>query len=193
MKIKTDKQQIAIAAATLIYEDGHDYDSAKRKASLGFAESDIPKNSDIHAELIRYASNIATEENARQLKIQQKIALEAMQFLDEYQPLIVGQILDNIAAPHTGITLHLSASTHEEVMFFLEKHSIPFEMTETTLRRAKTYIQYPCLSFLVDSTAVELIIFPEERGHRAAPTSTITDKPMKRLTQKKFQSLIETR
>ena len=132
MKITNTKQQIAVSAASLIYEEGHDYHSAKQKASLGFSEYDIPKNVEIHAELINYANTVAREENTKNLVLQQQIAIEAMQFLSDYEPCIVGQLTEGIASPHAIITLHLFASTHEDVMFFLDTQTIPYEMDEVT-------------------------------------------------------------
>ena len=190
--IQNTKQQIAADAAHLIYEDGHDYYTAKQKARLGFIDNDIPNNAEIYAALLHYSQTIAPEENLRQLKIQRKIALEAMAFLTEFDALLTGQLLDSIASPHSCITLHLFASTHEEVMFFLDNKEIPYETNEAILKVGKGYLQYPCINFFVDNTKLELIIFPNERGHKVPPTSSITEKAMKRLSIKQFQKLITT-
>ena len=185
------KQQIASDAASLIYENGYDYYSAKQKSCSGFINSDTPSNAEIHEALLDYVKNIAPEENQSQLKIQRKIALEAMTFLADYEPLLTGLLLDNIASPHIAITLHLFASTHEEVMFFLSNKEIPYETEEATLKIAKGYTQYPCISFFVDDTKLELIIFPNERGHRQPPVSAVTDKAMKRVTIKNFKNTLK--
>ena len=190
---QSTKQQIAADAARLIYEDGHDYYSAKQKASLGFLDADIPSNSEIHTALVYYSQTIAPEENSRQLKIQRKIALEAMEFLADFDTLLTGQLLDDIACPHCCITLHLFVSTHEEVMFFLDDKEIPYETDEAILKVGKGYTQYPCISFFVDNTKLELVIFPNERGHKVPPTSSITEKAMKRISIHKFRKLIAER
>lgn len=183
------KQQIASAAASLIYEEGYDYEIAKHKASSSFACTKMPKNSEVYAELLNYVKTTALEKNQQLFLIQKQIALEAMQFLNDYRPLIVGQLLDGIAAPYTAIKLHLFASTHEEVIFFLEQKKISYETHELTLKMGKHYIQYPSLSFFVDKTQLELIIFPDDRQHKIAPISPINNKPMKRITAKKFQTI----
>ena len=187
------KQQIATDAARLIYEDGHDYYSAKQKASLGFFDADIPSNLEVHVALLHYSQTIAPEENSRQLKVQRKIALEAMAFLADFDALLTGQLLDDIASPHCCITLHLFASTHEEVMFFLDNKEIPYETDEAILKVGKGYTQYPCIRFFVDNTKLELVIFPNEQGHKVPPTSSITEKAMKRVSIHKFRKFIAER
>ncbi len=183
------KQQIASVAASLIYEEGYGYELAKQKASLGFNDIDIPKNSDIYIELKNYVKTIALEKNKQLFRIQKQIALEAMQFLKDYQPVITGQLLDGIAAPYTAIMLHLFASTHEEVMLFLKQKQIPYESDEVILKMGKQYIRYPSLRFIVDNTLLELIIFPNDRRHRVAPISPINNKPMKRIKFDKLQEI----
>ena len=191
MQIENTKQQIAASAASLIYEEGYDYYTAKQKASAGFPRCDVPKNSDIHAALLQYAATVAKEENKKNLPIQRQIILEAMKFLADYQPQFVGSLVEDVASPHATLTLHLFASAHEEVMFFLDSHSIPYEMDEVILKMAKGMAQYPSIGFFVDDTRIELIIFPNERGYNAAPISSITEKAMKRFSLKKLRQFEE--
>lgn len=192
MQIDNIHQQIAKNAASLIYEEGLDYHSAKQRAGAGFPESHLPKNRDIHTALLHYANTLAKEENKQRLATQRQIIIEAMQFLADYEPCVVSAVTDGIASPHATLCLHLFASAHEEVMFFLDNNAIPYETDEVMLKMAMGFMQYPTIDFFVDDTHLELIIFPNERGHRAAPISSITEKAMKRFSLSQFQQLSHT-
>ena len=183
MTVTNNRQLVADEAARLLYEEGYrDYLVAKQKAArrLGCVadKSSQPTNMEIHQSLLQRISTLATEKENNHLRQLRKVAMEAMVFLREYSPMLVGAVMDGTAGVHTPATVHLFAPTVEEVMFFLDDNHIPFQTNERTMRVRGKQLTYPLLRFFADDYEIELVIFEEGAP---APVSSITGKAMKRM------------
>ncbi len=192
MTLTNNRQVIANEAARLLYEEGYrDYFVAKQKAAqrLGCAtdKSNQPTNQEIHQALLKRRQTLATEEENLQLQELRKVALEAMEFLQAYLPMLVGGVTDGTAGIHSPAILHLFSATPEEVMFFLEDNKIPFQTQERSVRIRGMRITYPLLRFYADDFEIELVIFEEGAP---APISAITGKAMERLPINTVRKLI---
>lgn len=191
-QVKNNRQLIADEAARLLYEEGYrDYLVAKMKAAerLGCAhdKANQPTNREIHAAILLRRELHASEEEAKHLRELRQVALEAMEFLQGFSPLLAGAVVDGSAGIYSPVTLHLFASSPEEVMFFLQDHKLPFQTHERSYKVHGRQTYYPLLRFYADDFEVELVIFEEGS---AAPTSHIDGKRMQRMTTKEVRALI---
>src|SRR5437773_9523514 len=116
---RTDmRARIAAAAARLMGEDGiDDFTLAKRKAArqLGAADTQsLPRNDEIEAELRAYRALYQAEDHPQLIGELRRIALDAMQALEQFSPYLTGPVLNGIAGPDAEIDLQLFPDRSEE-------------------------------------------------------------------------------
>ena len=179
------RTRLAQEAARVMIEDGiTDFAAAKRKAAdhLGVSHTrNLPRNTEVEQARLEYQRLFLGDQQQQRQHQLLTAAIRAMQFLDEFQPLLTGQLLRGIAAPHAAVELHLFADAPEQVALFLERHNIPADQTQTQLRYHRdSSFDVPVYSFMAGKTAVELTIFPPE-GRRQTPLSRVDGQPMRRL------------
>jgi hypothetical protein len=190
------RSQVAEEAARLIYEEGYrDYRIAKLRAAehfgVGTLKTAQPTNEEIEAAIHIRIRLFDTDTQPQVLRHHRQVALEAMRFLEAFNPYLVGAALEGTSSPHSAITLLLTAATAEEVIFFLSDQGIPFQTHERNLRFGNRKAEYfPLLRFYVDDIEVELMIVPHEDRFASAPISPITGKAMKRADYRKVAALL---
>lgn len=160
------RAQIAAAAARLIAQDGADYGSAKRKAArqlLGEASntgaSILPDNSQIEEEVRLYHAlfNAATQP-ARLFQLR-SIALQVMEALEQYQPLLTGAVLNGTAGPHDDIHLQLFADSAKEVELFLLNKNVTIDISETPHFKGPRHEAVETVSFLWRKEGVHAALY----------------------------------
>lgn len=171
-------------AARIMAEEGiSDYLVAKRKAAERIGAPDtrnLPGNREIQEALIEYQRLFGGSERPALLRRLRETAVEAMQFLDRFQPRLVGSVLHGTATEHSDVNLHLFAETPEELVFFLLEHDIPHEVSERRFRFGREdYVSVPVYRLVAGDIAVDLAVFPR-KGLREAPRSRIDGLPMER-------------
>ena len=181
--------------ARIMVESGvKDFLTAKRKAASRFGVSNknlLPTNREIEAAVADYQRLFKSDEQNERLNRLRETALQAMQFLTQFQPRLVGSVLNGTAGVSADVTLHLFSDTAEEVMMFLMEHNIPFETAEKRLRLVQgDYAYYPQFTFAAGETGVELIVFPTVE-QREAPRSPVDGKPMQRAGLAEVRQLLE--
>lgn len=128
--------EIAAAAARLIAEEGCDYALAKRKAVrevLGEGEgarAQLPDNALIEAELRRYLQTFAADSQPAQLAALRRLALDWMSRLAQFNPHLVGAVLNGTATEHSDIHLHLFTDSAKDVEIALLNAGIEFLVDE---------------------------------------------------------------
>lgn len=126
--------EIAAAAARLIAQEGCDYALAKRKAVravLGEGEgtrAQLPDNALIEAELRRYLQTFAADSQPAQLTALRRLALDWMSRLAEFNPHLVGAVLNGTATEHSDVHLHLFTDSAKDVEIKLLNAGIEFEV-----------------------------------------------------------------
>ena len=186
---------LAQEAARIMVEDGvKDYGAAKRKATrhLGgsSATRDLPTNREIEDEVaMRMRMYRATPDDRAHLRRLREAALEAMRFLADYRPRLVGSVLAGTATEHSDVNLHLFSDTPEEVEVFLHDAGIPFERQSRRHQIGRETAEYPGLTLVVDGVRMAMTIFPPE-GMREAPRSTVTGKPVERAKAARVAALL---
>lgn len=187
--------EIAQIAAHLVAVDGvNDYITAKRKAAqrLGIsAGKHMPTNHEVEQALINYQTLFQTDFHLGKLSELRNCALKAMQFLQQFEPRLVGPVLSGTATEHSVINLHLFSDEIEQIGFFLEQHAIPYSNCEKTvkIKPGETH-EYPAIRFIAEGKTLMLIIFPE-KNIKSSPLSSITGRPMQRANIEKVLALIE--
>jgi hypothetical protein len=157
--------RIAQEAARIMAEEGvHDYLPAKQKAAarLGIAASgNLPRNEDIDAALNEYHRLYRAHVQPQHIVRLRTLALEAMRFLREFSPRLVGSVLEGSAGEFSPITLHLFPEAPEDVIRKLMDGKIPFSEKSALLPTGSgRTTAYPALCFLVDGVEVHLVLVP---------------------------------
>ena len=114
-----NRARIAQAAARLIAEHGlSDWAAAKRKAcrELGLSEREaLPANEEVEQALRDYNSLFQPTAQAASLRAQRLIALDWMERLAPWRPLLVGGVAAGWATAHSDVRLELEAEDPKAV------------------------------------------------------------------------------
>lgn len=189
------RREIAQVAAKIIAVDGEsDYLVAKRKAALrlgGKPDKFMPSNLEIEEALYDYQRLFQSEAQPAALDSLRRTALEAMTFLKDFAPRLVGPVLAGNATRHSEIVLHLYCERAEEIAFFLGDNGVPYLHTERTVKiRPNEAIDFPAYRFLAGHTAVVLIAFSNTQKN-IRPLSPIDGKPMQRADLRQVETLLQ--
>lgn len=187
------RQRLAQRAAQILLESGsRNFQTAKQKAAQQIGATDtknLPSNSEIELALTEHQRIFRATTQPEHLNRLREIAVEAMRFLYEFTPRLVGSVLTGTADEHSVIRIHLFADTVESVGFYLQDNHIPHELSE---RRLKTgvdqYQNYSTYEFIVDEARVELVVFLPKQ--RQIPLSPVDGKIMKRADITEVEELL---
>lgn len=189
------RRALAQEAARIMAEHGiHDFLLAKRKAAERFAVEDagaLPKNVEVEAALVEYQRLFGGDAHAETIQSQRRTALDAMRRLTEFEPRLVGPVLNGTATAHSEIQLHLFTDFAESVAIKLIDAGIPHEITEKRMRMDPSRVlNIPGVRFELNEHGIEATVFPTD-GIRQAPVSPVDGKPMRRVDADELEALIE--
>ncbi|TXH74145.1 MAG: hypothetical protein E6Q85_05215 [Thiothrix sp.] len=192
---KNLRQLVADETARLLYDEGYrDYRVAKQKAAQRLGADthakNQPSNEEIEQALQDYVQLLDQDEHQANLRLHREIALEAMEFLQPFQPYLTGSALDGTSGPLSAVTLHLSANRAEDVIFHLEDQNIPFQIQERKVKAGKKQDYFPLLRLYVDDVEVELMIFPDDGHASMSALNSMTGKALKRADAKRLQEIL---
>ena len=187
------RQRLAQKTAQILLESGmRDFQAAKQKAAQQLGATDtksLPNNYEIELALSEYQRIFRATSQPQYLAHLRQIAIEAMQFLECFNPRLVGSVLSGTADEHSVIRLHVFADTVESVGFYLQDNKIPNELGERRLKIATDqYQNYSTYEFTVDETRLELVVFLPKQ--KQIPLSPVDGKPMKRADLAEVEILI---
>jgi hypothetical protein len=190
------RRALAQEAARIMAQQGiHDFLTAKRKAAerLGVAEaSALPRNTEIEEALAEYQRLFDPNGHELTLEAQRRAALQAMMWLSQFEPRLVGPVLTGTATEHADIQLHVFADTPEYVALKLLDRGVAHEITERRVRLDAERIKaFPGLRFAVDDLQVDATVFPLD-GIRQAPVSPVDGRPMRRADAAEIQDLLRS-
>lgn len=168
---------IASAAAKYIAVDGiNDFLAAKRKAAaqLGLNPGrNMPSNLEVEEALVEYQNLFLGGEQSRTLRELRLAAVQAMKFLQSFDPHLVGPVLRGTATSHTEITLHIFCEEPEQPGFLLREHGIPFQVASKSIRLyGRELIELPAYRFDAQNNSFILIVFAGKQKN-LAPLSSI--------------------
>jgi hypothetical protein len=179
------KTAIAAAAARWIAEEGYDYATAKRRAArdvLGDAvglSAAMPDNPLVESELRRYLRLFAADQPT-QLAALRRLALAWMRRLEQFNPHLVGAVLNGTATGHSGIHLNLYADSAKDVEIFLLNQSLSFDAldpgpnADTTQEVLQFLVRAPARSRIDGNVSVTLHVM-DPVAQRVAPAGRTKD------------------
>jgi hypothetical protein len=188
------RRSIAVEAARLMSESGiRDFQVAKRKAAerLGANEkSQLPNNSEIENALREYQRLFQGDEHPQTLRRLREEARDAMKFFKDFDPRLVGAVLEGTADQFSAVCLHLFCDAPEQVMILLDENGIDYEEQDRRLKYTHDDVQdYPVLIIPRDDVRIDLTLLPPE-AIRQPPLDRIGDKPMKRASLGTVEALL---
>ncbi len=188
------RRALAQEAARIMAEHGvRDFLFAKRKAAERFGVVDgsvLPRNTEIEEALAEYQRLFGGEEHVESLLAQRLAAVEAMRYLEGFQPRLVGPVLNGTATEHSDVQLHVFADRAESVAFRLMDNGVPYEIGEKRVKmNAERQLQQPSLHFEIDAQPIEVVVFPVD-GIRQAPVSPVDGRPMRRADLAEVEALV---
>ena len=170
-----------------------DFATAKRKAAERLASPEtrhLPSNEEIERELRQYLNLFQRDALPSRVAHLRGIALEAMRFLQPFEPRLVGPVLAGVVTDYTIVELHVSADTPETIGLWLTDHTIPYEQTEKRLRfGGERYEVLPAFRFTADDVTIEVSVF-DHRTVREPPLSPVDGKPMRRADLREVEALL---
>jgi hypothetical protein len=185
-RVQRNRLRVAQEAARLMSEHGiRDFHRAKRKAAerLGVLdEQALPRNHEIEQALREHQRLFQSESQPVLLRERREAAIEAMRFLERFEPRLVGAVLEGTADAHSAVCLHVFSDDPEAVGIYLREHGVPFEMQTRRLRITRDeQIEFPVLLFAADNLPFDITVLPHN-ALRQAPLDRMDEKPMRRAS-----------
>jgi hypothetical protein len=155
------RDEIAIAAARLIAEDGLDYASAKRKAAkqvvgdARIAGEWLPDNDRIEEEIREYQAIFHSDTQPALLRRLRQTALDWMRKLAAFNPYLTGAVLNGTAGEHSDIYLQAFCDNPKEVAIYFLNANIHYDVSETRHFGGRGWVE--TLSFLARDRGTEPI------------------------------------
>lgn len=170
-----------------------DFFVAKRKAAERYGVFDsaaLPKNVEIEAALRSHQRLFGGLDHERNLREQRRVALEAMEMMQEFEPRLVGSVLSGSATEYADIQLHVFSDSPEAIFMRLMDRRFEYEVFERRLRMSpERQAAVPSVRFDMGAETVEAFIFPRD-GIRQAPMSPVDGKPMRRADRREVLEAI---
>ena len=145
-------EEIAIAAARMIAEDGLDYSTAKRKAArqvvgeTRVAGEWLPDNDQIEEEIREYQSLFQGDSQPVVLRRLRGVALDWMQRLAPFNPYLTGAVLNGTAGDHSDVYLQAFCDNPKDVAIYFLNANVQYDVSETRHFAGRGYVE--TLSFL---------------------------------------------
>lgn len=188
------RQEILQQAVRLLAEGAEvDYLAAKSKAAkrLGYAgQQELPSNVEIQQALKKYQSIFHPNKHENDIAEKRREALNAMMCFEQFEPRLVGAVLEGIAIEHSPIEIHLFVDSPKDVTLFLIDKKIPYDIVDIQFKINKNEsIQIPMLEFSAGEHSIQLCVFPY-KYLRHKPIDPKTGAAYSRATLKKVKDLL---
>lgn len=159
------RSEIASVAARMIVEEGVSYGVAKKRAVkqlLGNGRVNgniLPDNAQIEDEVRIYNELFYGDTQPERLRLLRQLALEVMLELAEFEPHLIGAVLNGTAHGHSEIRLQLFVDNHKDVAIYLLNRGVNFDVSETQhFKRHQELVE--TLSFIWKNEGVHLMLYP---------------------------------
>lgn len=187
------RRSLAHEAAKLMAEGGiRDYHQAKLKAAqrLGiFDDASLPRNREIEDALREY-QRLFQRDNVGELRVRREAALRALEFFTDFEPRLVGPVLEGTADVHTAVALHLHSDDPEAVHRHLDQAGIPAESRNRRVRLDRERSDdFPVWVFSAEGLPFDLTVLPRD-VLRQAPLSSIDERPMRRASASQLRQAL---
>lgn len=195
-RLQRNRLRVAQEAARLMSEHGiRDFHHAKIKAAerLGILDAQaLPRNNEIEDALREHQRIFHAESQPQLLQERREAAVEAMRFLERFDPRLVGAVLEGTADTHSAVCLHVFSDTPESVVLFLQERGIPLTQQTRRLRITRDeQKEYPVLLFAADSLPFDITVLPRD-ALKQPPLDRVDEKPMRRASLAVVEELLAT-
>ena len=195
-RLQRNRLRVAQEAARLMSEHGiRDFHHAKIKAAerLGILDAQaLPRNNEIEEALREHQRIFHAESQPQLLQERREAAVEAMRFLERFDPRLVGAVLEGTADTHSAVCLHVFSDAPESVVLFLQERGVPLTQQTRRLRVTRDdQKEYPVLLFAADGLPFDITVLPRD-ALKQAPLDRIDEKPMRRASLAAVEELLAT-
>jgi len=195
-RLQRNRLRVAQEAARLMSEHGiRDFHHAKVKAAerLGILDAQaLPRNNEIEDALREHQRIFHADSQPQLLQERREAAIEAMRFLDRFDPRLVGAVLEGTADAHSAVCLHVFSDTSESVVLFLQERGVPITQQTRRLRVTRDeQKEYPVLLFAADGLPFDITVLPRD-ALKQAPLDRIDEKPMRRASLAAVEEMVAT-
>jgi len=161
------RTELAVTAARLIAEEGCEYAQAKRRAVQEiFGDASrrltLPDNSEVEHELRRYLKLFGGDAHRALLAALRSVAADTMQTLHEFDPHLIGAVLNGTATEHSDIHLQLFVDSAKDVELRLMSLGIEFDVDDGDGDRDRP-AALERLNFVVPAATIDPTIDPIKR------------------------------
>jgi hypothetical protein len=187
---------IAYEAARILTElrsDNIAYACQKAAAKYGVTKrQQLPSRDEVENALREQQRLLRGSSQSESMQTLRLSALNAMQALEQFQPMLVGAVLDGTADSNSKVRLHLFADTPEDLLFALSDLHIPWREKQHRIHFSDGSIEsVPCFLFTADGVGFELTLLPAHNP-RNRPLDPLDHQPIQGATLKQLQALMET-
>jgi len=194
-KMKQVRLEVAAEAARILATEGqHNYHVAKKKAAERIGVSErlaLPSNIEVKNALLSYQAlygGPAHHENIERLR---RAAAQAMQLLGDFQPRLVGSVLDGTANAHSRVALHVFTESIETLVLFLLERGIDFDQQQRQIRWFNgDHRMVQVIVLERQDVEIEMTVF-EPLHLRQSPPSPIDGRPQRRASLAELEILLQ--
>jgi hypothetical protein len=184
-----DEWDIACAAAALIVDEGQDYGSAKRRAvhNLGLPpRTPLPNNDVVEAAVREHIALFCADTQPAELRALRELALEWMQRLQVFEPLLAGAVWHGAATRLSDVYLQVFSDDPKAVELALINQGVDYQAQEVSglqdrpVSALSIAQRLPALKavvgvhvFVNDTLAQRGALLPDTQGRK--PRGTLAD------------------
>ncbi len=193
-RLRLTRMEVAAEAARIIAtESQHNYHAAKTKAAERIGVSDrlaLPSNIEVKEALSTYQNLYGGAQHHDNLEHLRHTAIWAMQLLGEFNPRLVGPVLDGTADKHSRVALHVFCDSPDFIVLHFLNKGASFQQEQRQIRwHDGSHRTVPLILFELDETTIEFSVF-DPVILRQAPPSPIDGKPQQRATLSAVKNLL---
>jgi hypothetical protein len=188
------QRRIAYEAARILTEyrsDNIAYACQKAAAKLGISHrQQMPTQEEVEVALREQQRMFRGAEQANVLQRLRQSALQAMQTLRQFNPVLVGSVFKGTADSNSHVQLHLYANTPEEVLFSLSDLHIPWQERQRSYNFSNGQRrEIPIFQFSADDVMFELLVLPADSPH-TRPLDPQDNHPIQGASLKQLTALV---
>ena len=188
------QRRIAYEAARILTEyrsDNIAYACQKAAAKLGISHrQQMPTREEVEQALMEQQRLLRGDEQVAALQRLRQSALQAMQALQQFNPVLVGSVFKGTADSNSRVQLHLYADTPEEVLFTLSDLHIPWQERQRMFNFSNGQRrEIPLFQFSADEVVFELLVLPADNPH-TRPLDPQDNQPILGVNLKQLAELV---
>ncbi len=193
-KMRLLRLEVAAEAARILATEGqHNYHAAKKKAAVRVGVSErlaLPSNIEVKDALRTYQALYGGAAHRDNLERLRRAAVRSMHQLQDFEPRLVGSVLDGTAGAHSRVALHVFADAVESLILLFLENGVAFDQEQRQIRWFNGgHRAVPIIVYELDGVDIELTVL--ERVHlRQSPPSPIDGRPQHRASLAEVEYLL---